>query len=351
MTKPGPPRHLPQHTGPPLSPAIRPLRYLTAPAPALTYISSHPSRNTPASCRQATQDLSTRSKAHLTPFDDLDSARPRPCMTLFHVHFLLRNQQAFQRLLDANINDRTKLTGRSPSGGKSWSKTTSFLTEVNARDAEGRTVLHLAAAASDGLEYVKLLLRHPSIDVNAQDAESRWTALHRALYHGNVLTACVSPLCSFLQPAQRSFSMLLLQRPEIDATARDIEGYTAFDLYNSTVEGTSPSSDFENGELYTWGTNRNAALGVGDGDDRLHPEQILLRSKDTTFQSSLRKRFGPLPVKDIRMSKLHTGASHVSCDVMGFVSIMHAYSCDHCRRTCERPRLRFRERGEVRCCS
>jgi hypothetical protein len=40
---------------------------------------------------------------------------------------------------------------------------------------------------------------------------------------------------------------------------KDIEGYTAFDLYNSTVEGTK-LYDFENEgrtELFTWGTNRS----------------------------------------------------------------------------------------------
>lgn len=49
--------------------------------------------------------------------------------------------------------------------------------------------------------------------------------------------------------------LLLLQRPETDVQLKDYEGYTAFDLYNSTVEGTSPERDLP-GDVYTWGTNR-----------------------------------------------------------------------------------------------
>lgn len=52
-------------------------------------------------------------------------------------------------------------------------------------------------------------------------------------------------------------SQLLLQRSDIDTTLKDNEGYTAFDLYNSTLVGTKPS--LEDGDayadLYTWGTN------------------------------------------------------------------------------------------------
>lgn len=55
----------------------------------------------------------------------------------------------------------------------------------------------------------------------------------------------------------RHSRLLLLQRPETDVQLKDYEGYTAFDLYNSTVEGTSPERDVP-GDVYTWGTNRYA---------------------------------------------------------------------------------------------
>jgi hypothetical protein len=40
---------------------------------------------------------------------------------------------------------------------------------------------------------------------------------------------------------------------------KDIEGYTAFDLYNSTVEGTKLYVSENEGrtEIFTWGMNRS----------------------------------------------------------------------------------------------
>ena len=217
-------------------------------------------------------------------------------MTALHAYFNLRNQQAFQRLLDPSRGQHRDSGGLSTSGGKSWSRpsplsSTSSI-DVNARDHLGRTVLHLAASSQDASapEFVRLLLAHPTIDVNVVDAESHWTPLHRALYNGNIATA-----------------QLLLQRPDIDANLRDIEGYTPFDLYNSTVEGTVPDHFTRRGqELYTWGSNRNAALGVGDGDDRAIPELVSLRVSAVPETEILDARFTPIRVRQIAMSRLHT---------------------------------------------
>jgi hypothetical protein len=105
-----------------------------------------------------------------------------------------------------------------------------------------------------------MLLAHPRIDVNLQDVESHWTALHRALYNGNIAAAYVAFRhfrCGDTQFAT-FLSILLLQRGDIDTSLKDFEGYRAFDLYNTTVEDTMPGrrgtqSGFE---LYTWGSNR-----------------------------------------------------------------------------------------------
>ncbi|KAH9921080.1 hypothetical protein B0H21DRAFT_767048 [Amylocystis lapponica] len=221
-------------------------------------------------------------------------------MSLLHAYFNVRNQRAFQRLLDgSNRGHSTAAHGLSTSGGKSWTKSNPLTfgppCDVNARDSMGRTVLHLAAAAQDSAatEYVRLLLAHPAIIVNLLDKESHWTALHRALYHGNLATAT-----------------LLLQRADIDTSLKDIEGYTAFDLYNSTLEGTKPSSDDLSGaDLFTWGANRNAALGVGNGDDRAYPELVIIRptdAADISEKDTLDARFSPVHVRQIAMSKLHT---------------------------------------------
>ncbi len=171
--------------------------------------------------------------------------------------------------------------------------------DVNARDHLGRTVLHLAASAQDAAatEYVRMLLAHPTVSVNIADAESHWTPLHRALYHGNLATA-----------------LLLLQRQDVDTSVRDTEGYTPFDLYNSTIEGTLPEKDAnERGdELYTWGSNRNAALGVGDGDDRTYPELLSLRISPVPETEPIDSRFTPIRVRQIVMSRLHTGMCSLS---------------------------------------
>lgn len=102
-----------------------------------------------------------------------------------------------------------------------------------------------------------------------------------------------------------SASILLLERSDTDVTLRDPEGYTAFDLYNSTIESTKPDSTTR-AELFTWGVNRNAALGLGDGNDRNYPEQVLIQNRDTSEKSSIYARFLPVFVRQIQTSKLHT---------------------------------------------
>ncbi|KAF8071818.1 hypothetical protein FPV67DRAFT_1482821 [Lyophyllum atratum] len=217
-------------------------------------------------------------------------------MNLLHDYFHLRNQQAFQRLLDGSAERGQSSGALSSSGGRSWTRpsplTSLAVCDVNARDWLGRTVLHLACASPDTTEYVRLLLRHPAIDVNLTDTESHWTPLHRALYNANIPTA-----------------LLLLQRPDTDRSLQDLEGYTAFDLYNSTLNGTKPSADAPYADLYTWGANRNAALGFADGGDRAHPEQIIIHKKEGNIQAEkahLVSRFFPLYVRHVQMSKLHT---------------------------------------------
>lgn len=51
--------------------------------------------------------------------------------------------------------------------------------------------------------------------------------------------------------------VLLLKRSDVDVSLKDYEGYTAYDLYNSTLETTKPSSSGNvPAELFTWGANR-----------------------------------------------------------------------------------------------
>ena len=55
-------------------------------------------------------------------------------------------------------------------------------------------------------------------------------------------------------------------------------------------------------ELYTWGANRNATLGLGDGNDRVHPERVQLYP---TFRAKTSSQL-PSSISQVGMSKLHT---------------------------------------------
>lgn len=122
-------------------------------------------------------------------------------MSNLHAYFSLRNLQGFSKALDGTrgqTNTQPSGPSLSSSGGKSWTRANALSSsvhhiDVNARDWLGRTILHLACASPEpfALAYVRLLLGHPNINVNVQDTESRWTALHRALYVGNIAARCV----------------------------------------------------------------------------------------------------------------------------------------------------------------
>jgi len=54
-------------------------------------------------------------------------------------------------------------------------------------DEFGRTVLHVAASCGSSSSVIKLLVKYSN--VSAQDTESGWTALHRALFYGQLSVA------------------------------------------------------------------------------------------------------------------------------------------------------------------
>jgi len=54
-------------------------------------------------------------------------------------------------------------------------------------DTLGRTVLHVAASCGSPSSLIKILMKHSNL--SAQDAESGWTPLHRALFHGQLSVA------------------------------------------------------------------------------------------------------------------------------------------------------------------
>ncbi|KAI5985384.1 hypothetical protein EDD15DRAFT_2476560 [Pisolithus albus] len=198
--------------------------------------------------------------------------------------------------------------------GNSWSrKSVVSALEMNAFDHLGRTVLHLVCSSTDvsNTECARMLLLHPNVNVNMPDKENHWTASHRALYCGNIEAA-----------------IPLLKHSDIDTSIKDFEGCTAFDLYNSTIPTTKPLSYDERipADLFTWGTNRNAALGLGDANYRIFPGPVVLPMKDMPRAggSSLEDRFRTVRVCDIKMSKLHTGYQKTATPVQVFPRQVYA---------------------------
>lgn len=216
-------------------------------------------------------------------------------MSALHAHFHRRDQQAFQRVVDTAIRALSQQqdkpgTSKSPRRPSPLSTLSTAPLDVNARDALGRTILHLACSSTHASAptYVRLLLSHPQVHVNALDAESHWTPLHRAMYAGNL--AC---------------ALLLLNRHDIDVSIKDSEGYTAFDVYNSSVADTKPQDGLD-AELFVWGSNRNAGLGLNNADDRAFPELVHLGHPLKTPAHPVEERFRVIRVRDVGLARFHT---------------------------------------------
>jgi hypothetical protein len=66
-----------------------------------------------------------------------------------------------------------------------------------------------------------------------------------------------------------------------------------------------PSYILEDSPIYAYS---NAALGLGDGDDRAFPELVIIPSlEDRSTSLSHVEKLRPVQVKEVAMSKLHTG--------------------------------------------
>ncbi|KAE8354689.1 hypothetical protein BDV28DRAFT_74539 [Aspergillus coremiiformis] len=277
-----------------------------------------------------------------------------------------------------------KLSGTSPGspipdrsntrGGRTLSRE-----ELNARDQLGRTLLHLVASStrSTATEFAVALLDVPFIDIYVQDWESGWTALHRALYAGNAAIAQALLARDMRDAMDFSKSGNTTNASGTLIKIKDREGYSPFDVYGATIASrdiksiVSPTAndlilvDLENtdavsiassqlddfdedghiakralkprinvlgDEVYTFGSNKNLNLGVGDQDDRQFPERIAFQRPehllqrffaefqeqqldegglepqqvrgDTDLPALIRNK--PIKIQNIAMSKLHT---------------------------------------------
>jgi inhibitor of Bruton tyrosine kinase len=174
--------------------------------------------------------------------------------------------------------------------------------DINKRDGQGRTVLHLAASKGS-LEFVRALLENQVTDVNLLDTESGWyecfeaingrSALHRALYNGRI--ACAQ--------------YIIANRGRETIKVKDRESNSPFDVLNSTLNGTNPPPLYVyskgGSDLFTFGSNKNNTLGFGDGDDRSHPENVHVMRPVRKDEGAL-SMFRPSRIRDVQMAKMHT---------------------------------------------
>ncbi|KAL8832934.1 MAG: hypothetical protein Q9170_004637 [Blastenia crenularia] len=255
-------------------------------------------------------------------------------------------------------------------------KNASFLiltrSDVNCKDLSGCTLLHHIASSpnEDALHFATAILEIPLLDLYAQDAESGWTALHRALYFGNVAIAQ-----SLIERDLRDTIGHVNVGGSFGATGlikiKDREGNSPFDVYGASIasrelehasgtlllaessnddddqnacgvtedSGDEDSQDriirpricLDGDELFTFGSNKNFTLGFGDEDDRQFPERIVLRRPDRLLrrlakeheslaslsnQHLQRQNFPdsvpavvqnkPIVIQDVRLAKFHS---------------------------------------------
>ncbi|CRG84472.1 putative E3 ubiquitin-protein ligase HERC6 [Talaromyces islandicus] len=285
-----------------------------------------------------------------------------------------RNKKAAGTSPAASFPDRASSLRGNPSP---WSRA-----QVNARDQHGRTILHLVSSSTkpSAIDFANALLEIPFVDIYVQDVESGWTALHRALYSGNAAIAHAL-IMRDMRGAIDFSAPSNTQNPSL-IKMKDREGNSPFDVYGATIvdrdikqivaldgQTLQPSTGAEDAdsdlssannstyggddsgdgfvsvpilkprvnlladEVFTFGSNKNMTLGLGDEDDRHFPERIVVErprhllqrfyrereaaragepdlgsSLDSGYQSDLPTLVESKPIvfQDISMSKLHT---------------------------------------------
>ncbi|KAF7593485.1 hypothetical protein BBP40_011396, partial [Aspergillus hancockii] len=260
--------------------------------------------------------------------------------------------------------------GNVPRGGRTLSRE-----DLNARDQSGRTLLHLVASSTkpSATGFAIALLEAPFVDIYVQDLESGWTALHRALYAGNATIAQALLARDLRDATDFSKSGNTFNASGSLIKIKDREGYSPFDVYGATIAArdiknvippaandsildfdhtsvaSSQADDYDGDgyiakrtlkprtnvlgdEMFTFGSNKNLNLGVGDQDDRQFPERISFQRPEHLLQRFFREfqeqqldegvldldpvhgvrdlpvliKNKSIKIQDIAMSKLHT---------------------------------------------
>lgn len=189
--------------------------------------------------------------------------------------------------------------------------------DINRKDTKGMTLLHHAAsqASEAGINFALALIAHPLIDLYVQDLESGWTALHRAFYFGNITISRAILEREAQDAIGQGGSGVVTQSVNL-IKIKDREGNGPYDLLTSTIKDRTLHHTLERGqnvrdddvdheeqaeseeddedrpqrkaivaplinvqgdELYTFGSNKNVNLGLGNHDDRQYPERVVLK--------------------------------------------------------------------------
>ena len=236
--------------------------------------------------------------------------------------------------------------------------------DINWKDGHGLTLLHHISSSVETFGFAQALLQHPLLDLYIQDDDNGWTALHRALYFGNVAIARLI-LSRDVQDASEYTGGASAHPVGGLIKIKDKDGLSPFDLYHATIEDRSdyqpnaitsnsgsdisndgeeietydtdqedaaskrrPRVDIGGDEIFMFGSNRNLTLGLGDEDDRQYPERLQLRRPDDilyrqhekasppsskakldafgVFEIPTVSRYKPVMIQDLQMAKLST---------------------------------------------
>ena len=133
--------------------------------------------------------------------------------------------------------------------------------DVNWRDSHGVTLLHHIASSTNenASGFAIALLQLPLLDLYVQDEESGWTALHRALYFGNI-TIARALMDRDIQDAREHLAIGMSHAVGGLIKIKDREGNSPFDVYGATItvrnirqDSSAPlvtgSQDDEDGEM------------------------------------------------------------------------------------------------------
>ena len=200
---------------------------------------------------------------------------------------------------------------------KSLANVTLSRADINWRDSHGVTLLHhIASSTSENAsEFGVALLQWPLLDLYLQDEESGWTALHRALYFGNI-TIARALMARDIQDSIAHSTAATSQGAGGLIKMKDREGNSPFDVYGASIASRTihhgseiplldanledeendmaqgvtgdvndddistrtvlPTTRIDGDELFAFGSNKNFTLGLGDEDDRQFPERVSL---------------------------------------------------------------------------